>query len=139
MYRRNGQQMPEHEEGAAFFKPISGPDEPQVWGVSPGLLTHGFGADSLIPSDEDAARDSGATNLPEVTVEGDPMGHVEFYETPFWRLFSLAGAAVGAYHGYKRNSSVWWGVGWALLGSIVPIVVIPIALAQGIGKPKGRS
>jgi len=142
MYRRNGQPMPEHEEGAAFFKPIAfGEDE--VWGVSKNLLTKGFGEDdpfkSVRISDEEAARRSGATTIPEITVEGDPIGHVEFYETPFWRIFALAGAAVGAYHGYKRNNSVGWGIAWGFLGSVFPIIVIPIAVAQGIGKPKGRS
>lgn len=49
----------------------------------------------------------------------------------------LAGGAA-AYHGYKRTGSIGWAVGWALLGSLVPIVTIPVALAQGFGKKKGR-
>jgi hypothetical protein len=51
----------------------------------------------------------------------------------------LAGAAIGAYHGYKRNDSVGWAIGWSLLGSLAPIIVIPVALAQGIGKKPSRS
>lgn len=51
-------------------------------------------------------------------------------------LASLAGGAAGAYHGYKRSGS--WGpaVGWSLGGSILPIIVVPVMLAQGFAKPK---
>jgi len=130
MYVRDGKQMPEPEEGAAFFQPI-GSDEPapQVWGVSPSFFTRGFGFG------DDA---SDPNTIPEVTVEGDPSV-VPYYETPVWRFLALAGMGLGAYHGYKRNSSVGWAVVWALLGSIAPVIVIPVAFAQGIGKPKGRS
>jgi len=48
----------------------------------------------------------------------------------------LAGTGLGAYHGYKRNNSVGWGIGWALLGGMFPIIVIPLAFAQGVGKRK---
>jgi hypothetical protein len=53
-------------------------------------------------------------------------------------LASIAGTAIGAYHGYKRNDSVGWALGWAFLGGLFPIVVIPVAFAQGIDKRKGR-
>ena len=55
-----------------------------------------------------------------------------------WSAASIAGTAVGAYHGYKRNNSIGWAIGWALLGGIFPIIVIPLAYAQGMGKRKGR-
>ena len=142
MYHRNGRPMPEKEEGAAFFEPIRAPDEPRVMGLQPSLLTQGFtgfGAEAYpIPSDEEAALNSGTPSIPEVVIEGRPMGDVPFYETSFWRLLSLGGAALGAYHGYKRNNSVGWAIGWGLLGSIFPVIVIPVAFAQGIGKRKGR-
>ncbi len=51
-------------------------------------------------------------------------------------IASIAGAAIGAYHGYKRNDSVGWAICWSLLGSLAPVIVIPVAYAQGIGKPK---
>jgi len=51
---------------------------------------------------------------------------------------SAVGAAVGTYHGYGRNKSIGWALGWGFLGSLFPVVVVPIALAQGIGEPKGR-
>ncbi len=53
-----------------------------------------------------------------------------------YSIASLAGTAIGAYHGYKRNDSVGWAIGWALLGGLFPIVVIPVAYAQGIGERK---
>lgn len=53
-----------------------------------------------------------------------------------WALASVAGTAIGAYHGYKRNESVGWAIGWALLGGLFPVVVIPVAYAQGIGERK---
>ena len=49
---------------------------------------------------------------------------------------AVAGAALGAYHGYKRDDSVGWAIWWSLMGGLVPIVTIPIALAQGFGQPK---
>jgi hypothetical protein len=53
-----------------------------------------------------------------------------------WATAGLAGTAIGAYHGYKRNDSVGWAIVWALLGGLAPIIVIPVAFAQGIGDPK---
>jgi hypothetical protein len=49
---------------------------------------------------------------------------------------SIAGTGLGAYHGYKRNNSVGWAIGWGLLGGIFPVIVIPLAFAQGVGKRK---
>lgn len=54
-----------------------------------------------------------------------------------YAIAGVAGTALGAYHGYKRNNSVGWAIGWALLGGIAPVIVIPVAFAQGIGKRKG--
>jgi hypothetical protein len=51
-------------------------------------------------------------------------------------LASVIGTGIGAYHGYKRNESVGWAIGWALLGGLFPVVVIPVAFAQGIGERK---
>jgi hypothetical protein len=54
-----------------------------------------------------------------------------------YMALSAAGTAVGAYHGWKRDESVGWAIGWALLGGIAPFIVIPVAFAQGMGKKKG--
>jgi hypothetical protein len=55
-------------------------------------------------------------------------------------IYSLLGtAALGAltYHGYKRNDdSLGWGLAWGLLGGLVWPITVPVALAQGFGKPK---
>ena len=53
-----------------------------------------------------------------------------------WSLASIAGMGLGAYHGYKRNDSVGWAIGWGLLGGLLPIIVLPVAYAQGFGEPK---
>lgn len=53
------------------------------------------------------------------------------------RLWAVAATiAVGAcaFHGYKRNASIPWAVGWAALGGIAPVIAVPVALAQGFGK-----
>lgn len=60
----------------------------------------------------------------------------EFQLPSWWSLFAAAGTAVGAYHGYKRNDSVGWAIGWGLLGGLFPFIVIPIAFAQGIDRHK---
>jgi len=51
---------------------------------------------------------------------------------------SMAGAITGAYHGYKRNDSIGWGVGWALLGGAFWPITIPISIAQGFGQPEKK-
>lgn len=53
-----------------------------------------------------------------------------------WALASVAGAAAGAYHGYRRNDSVGWALVWALAGSAFPIITVPIAIAQGFGEER---
>lgn len=52
----------------------------------------------------------------------------------FWSLLATVAAGASAYHGYKRNDSIGWGVAWGLLGGIAPIITVPIALAQGFGR-----
>lgn len=49
-------------------------------------------------------------------------------------VLGTVGAAAGAYHGYKRNDSIGWAIAWALLGSMFPVVTIPLSFAQGFGK-----
>lgn len=50
-----------------------------------------------------------------------------------WAL-TLGGTAAGAYHGYKRNNSLGWAIGWALLGGLFPVITVGVAAAQGFGK-----
>ena len=52
-----------------------------------------------------------------------------------WGAVALGTAVLSTYHGYKRtNGSVGWTIGWTLFGAILPIVALPVMLAQGIGK-----
>lgn len=44
------------------------------------------------------------------------------------------GTGLGAYHGYARNQSIGWALAWAAFGGALPILAIPIALAQGFGE-----
>lgn len=55
-----------------------------------------------------------------------------------WRLLSVASSGLSAFHGYRRNNSIGWAVGWAILGGMFPVVVPAIAFAQGFGKPAVR-
>lgn len=65
---------------------------------------------------------------------------------PFWYqrpavaaalgIATLASAAAGAYHGYKRNDSVGWGVGWFFLAGWFWPIAVPVMFAQGFGERK---
>ena len=51
---------------------------------------------------------------------------------------AVAGTALGAYHGYKRNDSIGWAIWWGIAGGAIPILTLPIAVAQGFGQRAGR-
>lgn len=68
--------------------------------------------------------------------DGDSSTTERLSQSPAYQVLGMVGMGAGAYHGYKRNNSVGWAVVWGLLGSMVPIIVLPVALAQGFGKPK---
>ena len=53
-----------------------------------------------------------------------------------WGIASIASGAASAYHGYKRNNSIGWGVWWFIMGSMFPVITPVIGLAQGFGKRK---
>ena len=56
-----------------------------------------------------------------------------------WTLMSAAAVAAGTYHGYRRSKgSLGWTLGWAAFSAIIPVIAIPIAVAQGYAKPKQR-
>lgn len=46
-------------------------------------------------------------------------------------------AGVLAWHGYKRTKSVPWAILWGMSAFAFP-VMIPIAIIQGLGKPKKK-
>lgn len=71
------------------------------------------------------------------TAEGDVE---KYYMNPAVKTIayvgSMAGTIGGAYHGYKRNNSVGWGIGWAVLGGLFWPIALPIMVAQGFGERK---
>jgi len=95
------------------------------FGASPdglGATVRMLGADEIAPN-QSVVLDQGPTALKRTLAIA-------------YALAGVAGTGIGAYHGYKRNESVGWAVVWALLGGLVPVVVIPVAFAQGIGTRK---
>jgi hypothetical protein len=51
-----------------------------------------------------------------------------------WSVASTVSMAASAFHGYRRNQSVGWGLWWGLMGTVFPIITPVIAAAQGFGK-----
>jgi len=51
-------------------------------------------------------------------------------------VLATASMAACAYHGYKRNNSIGWALGWGFLGVLFPVITPVIAVAQGFAKPK---
>lgn len=49
---------------------------------------------------------------------------------------STGSAMALTYHGYRRTGSVVWGLIYGVLGYWKPVVMVPIALAQGYGERK---
>lgn len=74
--------------------------------------------------------------VPDYILPGQPeqIGALELPD--FTSIETMAGTAIGAYHGYKRTKSIGWTVGWAVLGGLFPLITGAIALAQGFAKPK---
>ncbi len=54
----------------------------------------------------------------------------------FWQIATAASIGLSAYHGYKRNDSLGWGIAWGLLGGLFPIITPAIAVAEGFGVRK---
>lgn len=82
---------------------------------------------------------------PQVVSQGLYVAKSGAYEPmPRWVSTTMYVASIGAmvaltYHGYKRNNgSIGWALVWGLLGTIVWPITVPVALAQGFGKTKGR-
>lgn len=56
--------------------------------------------------------------------------------TALYSAFALGTTVAGTYHGYKRNNSAGWALGWGLFSSVLPIIALPIMLAQGFAQKK---
>lgn len=56
-----------------------------------------------------------------------------------WAALGAIGMGASAYHGYKRNEQagnpVAWALWWGFWGALLPIITVPVALAQGFAKP----
>lgn len=72
---------------------------------------------------------------PRVSSLGQPEEPSTSNWSTFWTVLGITGAALAAYHGYKRDNSVGWAAGWGLLGYLFPYITVPVALAQGYAKP----
>jgi hypothetical protein len=72
-----------------------------------------------------------------LVVRETPGRKNEFQLSPIQMVIGTAGAALGTYHGYKRSGgSIGWTLAWGLFGAFLPVLAVPIALAQGFGKPE---
>lgn len=76
-------------------------------------------------------------NPPDTTIIPGSSGG--FFSEKTWQFIRIAAIGAAAYHGYRRNSSVGWAVGWGLLAGLSPPIVIGVALAEGFAKPKRSS
>lgn len=47
-----------------------------------------------------------------------------------------ASAILLTYHGYRRTGSILWALIYGAAGRLLPVVSVPIAVAQGIGQRK---
>lgn len=74
----------------------------------------------------------------------NPMGDASTAVTPSPSLSDIinspsvsTGSAMAlTYHGYKRTGSIVWAIIYGALGYWKPVVMVPIALAQGYGERK---
>ena len=72
------------------------------------------------------------------------LGHTAYHHVgdageSVGKIISYGAVGLGAFHGYRRNrGSVGWAIGWAVLAGFFPLITSGIAVAQGVGKPKGH-
>lgn len=130
------------QDTVADYYPVNWGGAPQYLGpVAPNMPNpvHGVEVESIFADPANALAPPG-----ECIGCMPPMGAVQVYgreispvAAAVGGVLSLTGTIAGAYHGYKRNRSWGWAIGWALLGGMFPIITLPVSLAQGFGKPKG--
>lgn len=83
----------------------------------------------------------GRTHLGALGMLGAGTEEADAAKLPEWLTIAIGGISVlagaaAAYHGAKRYDSAFAGVGWYFLGTIAWPIVLPIAFAQGYGKPQ---
>lgn len=98
-----------------------------------------FRRQSIVGAAEAASTAVDAATAPPASASA-PSASPSNLQTAGSMIASLAWtAAAGAstYHGYKRNDGAFGGTAlWFLGGIFVPIITVPLALAQGFGKRK---
>lgn len=57
------------------------------------------------------------------------VGAVDDYVVQ-WEWWRYAVGAGAAYHGYMRNRSWLWSIGWYVAGFMMPLITVPVAVAQ---------
>jgi len=85
-----------------------------------------------------------AAGKPWAIVQPSPMMTAEaiakqMEASPAWQFYRIAApisVALCAYHGYRRNQSIGWAIGWMFAGAALPVIAPVIALAQGFGQRK---
>lgn len=59
-----------------------------------------------------------------------------------YATLAMLSMAASTYHGYRRNVNgehpIAWALAWGFMGSLFPVIVPVIAVAQGYGKPEGK-
>lgn len=71
------------------------------------------------------------------TVTVDEYNKLQTEKSWMWNVLTIASygsAGACAYHGYKRNGTVWSAIKWSLVGGFFPVISVAIAAAQGFGK-----
>jgi len=85
-----------------------------------------------------AAAGLGQQTAPTATVPATTNSTALAVSQPVRAVMYVAGTAsvaALAYHGYKRNSSIGWALVWGIFGGALWPLALPIAFAQGYGKP----
>jgi hypothetical protein len=59
-----------------------------------------------------------------------------FHDLVSSETVSTASMVALTYHGYKRTGSLIWALVYGLAGRWVPVVAVPVAMAQGFGERK---
>lgn len=89
-------------------------------------------------------KDYSPMGAPDVSLMGPiipELGLGTFEELPSglktaWAIAATLSVGACAYHGYRRNQSVGWAIGWAAAGAFFPVISVGVALAQGFGERK---
>ncbi len=129
--------LPDFHE-ATYSRAQHRPIESLAAFISPPLAAFGGLAEDCVKSC-DAAYPAQAQEA-QFMACANKCGEPQWYESNVVRGIAaaggIAGSIAGAYHGYKRNDSVGWGIAWFFLGGWFWPITIPIMFAQGFGERK---